>query len=188
MHNTPAGISHDFGENSSRRTGALHRICAQNHGRAITEDTMKGSGKDEDGQNEGAVKETKNSEVESPENQRRQTASVSRLGERLLRWSVSPINSRFLAARGISARIHANTHSHVRERYHWWVGRATKAQRKRDECREESHRVSGVETREGGRARRQAQGKREKEKEQASGTEKLWAKLSACWRRSVGPR
>lgn len=108
---------------------------------------------------------------------------------------MSPINSRFLAVpRHLYTRI--RTHSHVRVRYHWWVGKAairhdereTNEERKRERKRERS--IGSAKKRlEGEKKREEAkQNRRRRENEQASGTEKLWAKLLACWRRSVGPR
>lgn len=77
------------------------------------EDTTKESGKRAKMiRNERAGKETKIRRSNPLEiNAGKQPPSRDPAKERLLRWSVSPINSRFLAARGISARIHANARS-----------------------------------------------------------------------------
>lgn len=122
------------------RTGALHRICARQTQEEpwITEDTTKGSKKDEDGQNEGAVKETKTFRGR-------------------ISWRSTPANGLRLETRGKTPAVvseshklaipgcprHLRTHTCkrtlARSRALPLVGGQSgyKARRKRDECRGE---------------------------------------------------
>lgn len=178
MRNTPAGISHGFGvartffrEDRSVAPWVRSHPAKTEETPRIAKNTTSGKGAERARmvRNEGAVKSTKIQRSNLPEiNAGKRPPSRGKTPA-----VVSKSHKLAIPGRPRHLRTHTCERSLARSRVLPLVGGQSgyKARRKRDECREESHRVSGVEIVEGEGAREQR--RKEKEKEQASGTEKL---------------